>query len=380
MVSILVTEYVVSTCSQEKCYRSLLSEAYGMVLAVTEALARAGANVFVTVSKYVANCFENMNRIVVENSYMDFVEEMSKHVDYVIAIAPPLELVEIVGRIGKKFLGPSYKLVKIFSNKYETTSTLSKCSVKTPYTKLLSREDNVKNALKDFEMPIVIKPAMSAGSECNYIVNNVDEAIKYVEKAFGCDPLGHVVLQEYVEGVHGSISSVFNGEKLVFYSLNLQLVSLDGNRFVYRGNVLPIRNQRYVQWARNILESMSSCLNGLGGYIGVDVVWNDSGMYVVEVNPRITTSAIGIANIYKDFGHVLLKTKSNGIFLGDVVNGYAYVVKASKILRECLFTCSEISEEICKLVVGKASSLKEVFDIIGEETRNIIYRVDEDLF
>jgi len=229
-------------------------------------------------------------------------------------------------------------------------------------------------------MPIVIKPAMSAGSECNYIVNNVDEAIKYVEKAFGCDPLGHVVLQEYVEGVHGSISSVFNGEKLVFYSLNLQLVSLDGNRFVYRGNVLPIRNQRYVQWARNILESMSSCLNGLGGYIGVDVVWNDSGMYVVEVNPRITTSAIGIANIYKDFGHVLLKTKSNGIFLGDVVNGYAYVVKASKTLRECLFTCSEISEEICKLVVGKASSLKEVFDIIGEETRNIIYRVDEDLF
>ncbi len=85
-----------------------------------------------------------MSRVVVENSYMDFVEEMSKYVDYVIAIAPPLELVEVVEKIGKKFLGPSYKLVKIFSNKYETASTLSKCNVKTPYTKLLSREDNVK--------------------------------------------------------------------------------------------------------------------------------------------------------------------------------------------------------------------------------------------
>ncbi|MEM0026930.1 MAG: ATP-grasp domain-containing protein [Ignisphaera sp.] len=379
MASILLSEYVVSSYGCVSRYKSLLGEAYSMVSAIAKALQRSGVNIVITVSKYLSNCFKG-SVAVVEGDYIEFVSKLSVHFDNVIVIAPPVELVKTVERIGNKFLGPSYDVVKRLSHKYETILTLDKCGVKVPYTRILCRGDDVKQVLKDFTMPLIVKPVVLAGSECVFIARGVDDAIKYSQIAFECDPTGCIVLQEYVDGVHGSISAVFNNDRVELYSLNLQLILLKGNKLEYRGGILPIRNTVYRGLAEGVLKKLSNCINGLRGYIGLDVVWNDSGMYVVEANPRFTTSTIGIAEIYEDFGSVLLGFKKvGGVYLGDITNGYIYIAKNDKSKSSQI--CPDISEETPMLTVRRYNTLK---DAIGETDYKIIeklaYRVDKDLF
>ncbi|MHA1895118.1 MAG: ATP-grasp domain-containing protein, partial [Candidatus Helarchaeota archaeon] len=45
-----------------------------------------------------------------------------------------------------------------------------------------------------------------------------------------------------------------------------------------------------------ISKKIISEIKGLNGYVGIDYVINENGIYFMEINPRITTSYIGIQN------------------------------------------------------------------------------------
>ncbi|MEM4788336.1 MAG: ATP-grasp domain-containing protein [Ignisphaera sp.] len=331
MSSILITEYFMSTFNPYINEHSILAEACGMVFSLIKTLKALRVNIILTVSKYLINTakkkFPDINFVVInEGKYLDEIELLKDLADFVIAIAPPASLIAIASIVKNKFLGPSYNIVNSLSNKYEALVTLQKCGIKVPRTLICndSRELNIHK----LEPPIVVKPSMLAGSECVYVVNDLDKLRRYIDTVIKCDPKGHAVIQEYIPGFHGSISAVFYEGKPKLVSLNLQLISIKDNKVKFYGNVLPLRASRYVYWSLDIVNKIT-CLSELKGYIGLDVVWNDSGMYVVEVNPRFTTSGIGVVELYPALGGILLgRAKPRNVYLGKEVTGYAYIVKS----------------------------------------------------
>ena len=110
--------------------------------------------------------------------------------------------------------------------------------------------------------------------------------------------------QQFIDGGHFSVSSVasrvigdaclyFSGKPPLVLAVNQQYIETgsDGAIF-YRGGETPVHPEReaeIIQVAKNVVEVL-----GCQGYCGVDVVVADK-TYVVDVNPRITTSLVGIA-------------------------------------------------------------------------------------
>ena len=109
--------------------------------------------------------------------------------------------------------------------------------------------------------------------------------------------------QQYIEGEHFSVSIVANrviGDACLYFSGKPPLVLAVNRQFIetgsdgalhYRGGetpVHPVREPEIIEVAKKTAEVL-----GCQGYCGVDVVVADT-VYVVDVNPRITTSLVGI--------------------------------------------------------------------------------------
>ena len=127
--------------------------------------------------------------------------------------------------------------------------------------------------------------------------------------------------QEYIEGDHFSVSLVLTrvvGEACLYFSgtpplalaVNRQNVSMSSEgKLSYRGGETPVHPAR----EKEIIETAVKAATVLGcqGYCGVDVVVGDQ-VYVVDVNPRITTSLVGIGAVMKEEIADLIVSASQG--------------------------------------------------------------------
>ena len=141
------------------------------------------------------------------------------------------------------------------------------------------------------------------------------EGKKVIKPVTGCGSIGVRVsedtpregefAQAFIEGEHLSVSLVgsrvvgnvcefYSGDPPLVLAINRQIISKDtGGAFHYVGGETPVRGHPREE---EILASAVRSLQVLGcqGYCGVDIVLGDRA-YVVDVNPRITTSITGIA-------------------------------------------------------------------------------------
>ena len=115
--------------------------------------------------------------------------------------------------------------------------------------------------------------------------------------------------QEFIKGEHFSASLVgnrivgdaclyFSGNPPVSLAVNRQFIEVgDNGAFRYCGGETPV----HPECEQEILDIAIKTIAVLGcqGYCGVDVVVADK-VYVVDVNPRITTSIVGIATCMKE--------------------------------------------------------------------------------
>jgi predicted ATP-grasp superfamily ATP-dependent carboligase len=110
--------------------------------------------------------------------------------------------------------------------------------------------------------------------------------------------------QHYIEGEHFSVSVVANrvvGDACLYFSGKPPLVLAVNRQYIetardgsiqYLGGETPVHPVRETE-ITEVAKKVSAVL-GCQGYCGIDVVVADK-VYVVDVNPRITTSLVGIA-------------------------------------------------------------------------------------
>ncbi|MGA2104389.1 ATP-grasp domain-containing protein [Methanoregula sp.] len=170
--------------------------------------------------------------------------------------------------------------------------------------------------LKSHGIPV---PA-DAPSE-RHIVKPVDSCDSLGVRLTTDAPGNNEFAQEYIEGEHYSVSIIISrvvGEACLYFSgnpplvlaVNRQAVMLNADgTFTYSGGETPVHPSRELE----IIETAVKAATVLGcqGYCGVDVVVGDK-VYVVDVNPRITTSLVGIAACMNEEIATLLVDASQG--------------------------------------------------------------------
>jgi hypothetical protein len=79
--------------------------------------------------------------------------------------------------------------------------------------------------------------------------------------------------------------------------------------FQYRGGSLPIANS-LAKRAEDLAERAADVLPDPLGYLGLDIVLGEeeSGDFIIEVNPRLTTSYVGLSQLSEDnFAGMMLR-------------------------------------------------------------------------
>lgn len=139
----------------------------------------------------------------------------------------------------------------------------------------------------------VAKPEDGAGCEGIQVFDSLHDLKLWITE--GNRYLNYLA-QPYQAGVAASFSMLCRDGKSWLLSCNQQHITLDGSQFKLTGitvNGMLLYWQRFETIARKIAKMLPDAL----GYVGVDVivdVENNDKIYVVEINPRLTTSYIGL--------------------------------------------------------------------------------------
>ena len=102
------------------------------------------------------------------------------------------------------------------------------------------------------------------------------------------------IIQPWLTGEPASISMLCREGVAYVLSCNRQLIERDQEGFIhYRGSIV---NGMVAHWeALEVLaRQVAKVLPHLAGYVGVDVMVNGEQITVLEINPRLTTSYVGL--------------------------------------------------------------------------------------
>jgi predicted ATP-grasp superfamily ATP-dependent carboligase len=275
-------------------------------------------------------------------------------VDYCIVIAPAAKgilgyFLVLVQNAGVKSLNCEPSTTNRVCNKKTLMTKLQRESIPTPQTAILNELDGVRKAKelsKEIGYPVVFKPVEAVSCEGLSLVkepSHIPEAINKIKTIGGKE----CVIQEYVQGLPSSVSLITNGTKVFPLTLNYQFVniSLPSGDSSYMGGIVPF-NHTLRSRAFNISKKIINFFDGFKGYIGIDMILTKNRPLIIEVNPRLTTSYVGLKRA----------TNSNlsKIIFNSVINGK--LPQSFQISYHTFF--SKIA-----LPVVNSNSLKEISSI-----------------
>lgn len=187
---------------------------------------------------------------------------------------------------GGRVLGSAVEAIRLTSDKLAMSEHWRANGVRTPAT-----SDRLPTACELF--PVVWKPRDGAGSTDTFLIRDRFELATALAV---CSPDRPMIVQEFVTGRAASVAFLCGPRGHVPLLPCFQLLSDDG-RFKYGGGELPIPPD-LAERALRLACAAVECVAGLLGYVGVDLVLGEaadgSRDYAIEINPRLTTSYIGL--------------------------------------------------------------------------------------
>ena len=191
----------------------------------------------------------------------------------------------------RMLIGSTPQTVHIAASKTETAKVLAAAGI--PVAHVISADDK-----RDGDA-WVVKPDDGAGCVDTHFFRSRREAMDCATS------LGHVV-QAYVAGDSRSLSLLCHDRGATVLSCNRQLVRIKHGRFEFVGcelNITAAGDDLALLASR-----VADALPGLWGYCGIDFVHREDGPVVIEVNPRLTTSYVGLSRaIGENVARLVLK-------------------------------------------------------------------------
>lgn len=227
--------------------------------------------------------------------YPDNLAKALEKADAALIIAPEddgilTRLSRLVLAQGKILLGSRPQATALCSDKWQTQRLFLKHGLSVPQARLTDRAHAGK-AARALGYPLVVKPRGASDCSGMSLVQSESDLIPALVRA-GIDGES-VILQRYIRGQAASVSVLAAPVGAKALSLNLQHLKISDG-FEYLGGVAnvghPLRHKAF-----DLALQAVSLVPGLMGYCGVDMVLSGEHAWLVEINPRLTTSFVGLA-------------------------------------------------------------------------------------
>jgi predicted ATP-grasp superfamily ATP-dependent carboligase len=320
---------------------SLLGEAYAMLRCAVEDFRKAGFDVYTTLDHRIAR-FDiplKANHIeVVYSSDSPVFQELLSESDAAFLIAPETNgilysLAKEAVKSGVELLSPLPSAIQLTTDKSKLLEIAKKLGLKVPKHRLLettSSADKIEKIVSEIEYPVVFKVLDGAGSEGMSLVSKSKEIPPALEKIRSVSNRDMFLLEEFVNGVDASVSLISNGETAFPLSLNFQSMKMKSpfEESKYEGGYVPLRH-RLKESAFEATKTLVESIEGLQGYVGVDLILSEDEVTVLEVNPRLTTSYLGLRRVLRQNAARMISEAVTNKVLPSKVNlkGCAYFQK-----------------------------------------------------
>ncbi len=309
-MKILLYEHVSSGgYADEPIPASLLSEGYAMLSGLTTDFKAAGHETTVLLDSRIEAFHpplkaDHVVNILASGATDPSMEDAAENCDAAYVVAPEANhvlrsIVECIESTGTLSLNCQVAAIEEAADKISLEHRVFSLGLRFPKTKIFGVADDpqqvVDSVEKELNFPFVVKPTMGAGCSGTSIIHGKQQIEGALHKAQTESSSKKVSIQEFVEGTQASVALISDGLKAVPVSLNLQLLSLQGPDITssYEGGQVPL-DHALRDMAFNAAKRVVESIEGLRGYVGVDLVLSGNEVFVLEINPRLTTSYVGL--------------------------------------------------------------------------------------
>ena len=194
---------------------------------------------------------------------------------------------------GVCLIGSLPPAVAVATDKWECNRRFLRAGLPTPESVCVAPRDAAA-AAETMGYPVVVKPLDGAG--CAGVGLATDETLlRAVLRQPALQGPAPLLVQRYVVGEAASVSLLVADGCSLPLSLNRQWVR-SGIPFTYEGGIVALRHPRRSE-AFELAQEAVALMPGLRGYVGVDIVLGEETIWLIEVNPRPTTSYVGLRRV-----------------------------------------------------------------------------------
>ena len=268
---------------------SLLREGSAMLSAVVADFQRISGMEVVTLiaEEWSYELGNDCRRPAIAGGVGAFVEivEVVKSCDWTLMIAPEFDhllerLSQTVLDVGGKLLGSTPAAIRLTADKLALAELWKARGIRHPWTAAFDPQ-----SVRHVEPPFVLKPRYGAGSQSTHLVRDLKSTPTVKGDEF--------IVQRFVPGQAASVALLIGETQTIPLCPARQHLSQVG-RLRYLGGALPLPPSLADRATRLALEAVDG-IDGLHGYVGVDLILGDDGRdHAIEINPRLTTSYMGL--------------------------------------------------------------------------------------
>ena len=208
----------------------------------------------------------------------------------------------VVEQAKKQLLSSPANVVALTGNKYTSYQLFKQHGIHTVPTRLYQPEiENIELLLNSLLQELnpaasatlslsdaqwLIKPIAGVGCVDTYVLPSID-SFKHIDSSFGDS-----IIQPHIDGEKLSLSCLFKAGTAWLLCVNQQHFSLREQQYHLNAITVnvPCEQHCYVQ----LIADIATAFPDLWGYVGIDLIKTSTQTFVLEINPRLTTSFVGI--------------------------------------------------------------------------------------
>ena len=312
MKKILIYEYITGGgLLNEDLTSSLMNEANMITASINDCCHKSKYFTHNSFRDYRLSGTNDKEFIILRDNSKIYDLEFLREYDYVLPVLPEIDMelyeyVKYLEEHGINAVISNSDTIKICSDKLKFYKYCKKYSLPS-----INTYEKYNNSLKN--KLVMIKDRYGAGCSYNEVVKNTKNNGKIGNNK---------VIQPYINGDDFSISIYFTKKNFKVLTVNKQLIEYRNNKARLQSIIVNIKNKSYLK-VLSLISSIKNIFPGLYGFVGVDIIVNEDAIFLVEINPRLTTSFIGI---YDTIGINIIDLISSKKVLKNIISGKKYYI------------------------------------------------------
>jgi predicted ATP-grasp superfamily ATP-dependent carboligase len=219
--------------------------------------------------------------------------------DTVLIIAPETDnvltdLQQLVLAANKCIIGCQPDAIRLTSHKDKCNQHLIKHNI--PAIKTTLASDWPTQSFTS-SSGFVLKPIDGAGCIDTYQFND-SEALEQHLTTQTLATLTHAIIQPYLQGISISLSLLASHDDIEVLAINRQHLRLSQQKLTLTSCTINAHDAIpfTLEQAHQLAQQIHTAISGLWGHIGIDLILMDDLAYVVDINPRVTSSYLALSD------------------------------------------------------------------------------------